>query len=136
MVSIATMLPFWACFATVATAQEQGVSSAWAAHPAVLNQIYQVMSVAISPDARFVVSGSWDRTVRVWDATTWTLAHTLTGHTDYVMSVAVSPDAQFVVSGSYDDTVRVWDTTTWTLDHTLTGLSRVVRSVVWGRANT
>ena len=52
-----------------------------------------VASVVFSPDGRRIVSGSWDRTVRVWDAQTGlSVMDPLTGHDDYVTSVAFSPD--------------------------------------------
>ena len=59
-----------------------------------------------------MVSGSDDRTVRVWDAATGALAaDPFTGHTDWVRSVAVGQldGRTIVVSGSSDWTVRVWD---------------------------
>jgi WD40 repeat protein len=53
-----------------------------------------VRSVAFSPDGRQVVSGSRDKTVRLWDATTGALQQTLEGHSDWVRSVVFSPDGK------------------------------------------
>ena len=70
---------------------------------------WEVTSVSFSPDGARIVSGSDDSTVRVWDASTGALLHTLQGHTRDVMSVSFSPDGKRIVSGSYDKTMRVWD---------------------------
>ncbi|TVY44212.1 Vegetative incompatibility protein HET-E-1, partial [Lachnellula subtilissima] len=43
-----------------------------------------VLSVAFSPDGKQVMSGSEDRTVRLWDAATGAALQTLKGHTDSV----------------------------------------------------
>ena len=48
-----------------------------------------VRSVAYSPDGRYIVSGSDDRTIRIWDALTQRqIGNPLTGHTNSVISVA------------------------------------------------
>ncbi|KAH8093689.1 hypothetical protein JL720_4839 [Aureococcus anophagefferens] len=67
----------------------------------------QVSSVAVFPDGRRVVSGSWDDTVKVWDAATGECVATLAGHSDQVNCVAVFPDGRRVVSGADDNTVKV-----------------------------
>ena len=72
-----------------------------------------VDSVAFSPDGKRIVSGSWDGTLRIWDADTGQpLGAPLTGHTDAVYGVAFSPDGTRIVSGSADHTVRIWDADT------------------------
>ncbi|KIM93143.1 hypothetical protein OIDMADRAFT_184864 [Oidiodendron maius Zn] len=90
-----------------------------------------VASVAFSPDGKQVVSGSYDRTVRLWDAATGALQQTLEGHTDSITSVAFSPDGKQVVSGSWDETVRLWDAATGALQQTLEGHTDSVRSVAF-----
>lgn len=69
----------------------------------------EVMSASFSPDGSKIVSGSEDKTVRVWDAVSGELLKTLEGHTSSVNSVSFSPDGSRIVSGSRDKTVRVWD---------------------------
>ena len=67
-----------------------------------------VTSVAVTPDGRFAVSGSRDRTARLWTLTTGTCLRVLKGHRGSVSCVAVSPDRNFAVSGSWDRTLRLW----------------------------
>ena len=44
----------------------------------------QVNGVAVFPDGRRVVSGSWDKTLKVWDVATGKCVATLRGHSDHV----------------------------------------------------
>jgi WD40 repeat protein len=78
-----------------------------------------VTSVAFSSDGLRIVSGSYDNTVRIWDAISGTIQHTLEGHTDWVTSVAFSSDGLRIVSGSHDNTVRIWDANTGDRQHVL-----------------
>jgi WD40 repeat protein len=72
-----------------------------------------VNSVTFSPDGNRIVSGSRDRTLRVWDASTGQpIGKPLVGHEDWVSSVAFSPDGKRIVSGSRDKTLRMWDAST------------------------
>jgi len=72
----------------------------------------EVTAVAFSPDGKTVASGSWDNTVRLWDAATGEERQKLEGHDREVSAVAFSPDGKTVASGSYDKTVRLWDAAT------------------------
>ena len=68
--------------------------------------------VAISPNGRWIVTGSSDATARIWDLTAENPAasgRTLTGHLGPVRSIAFSSDNRWVVTGSDDNTARVWD---------------------------
>ncbi len=56
-------------------------------------------------------SGSWDKTIRVWDMSTLQCVHTLEGHTEAVLALAVGSGQ--LVSGSYDTSVRFWDLNTF-----------------------
>ncbi|KAJ7205925.1 quinon protein alcohol dehydrogenase-like superfamily [Mycena haematopus] len=88
-----------------------GRMEVWPATMSVLEKhTDSVTSVAFSPDGKQIVSGSGDKTVRVWDAESGeVVAGPFNGHTNRVTSVAFSPDGKRIVSGSYDKTVRVWD---------------------------
>ena len=90
-----------------------------------------VTSVAFSPNGKHVVSGSHEKTLRLWDAATGALQQTLEGHSDWVTSVAFSPNSKQVVSGSRDKTLRLWDAATGALQQTLEGYSDWVSSVAF-----
>jgi hypothetical protein len=68
-----------------------------------------VESVSFSPDGRYIVSGSWDNTLRLWDASTGREIEGFDGrgHTDHVESVSFSPDGRYIVSGSLDYTLII-----------------------------
>lgn len=70
---------------------------------------FGVKSVAISPDGKWAVSGSDDKSVKIWDLETGECQATLEGHKGDVYSVAITPDGKRILSGSDDDTICIWD---------------------------
>jgi WD40 repeat protein len=88
-----------------------------------------VLAVAVSPDGRTIVSGSDDRTVKVWEAESGRLLRSLEGHTGGVNAVAVSPDGRTIVSGSDDRTVKVWEAESGRLLRSLEGHTGSVLAV-------
>jgi len=66
-------------------------------------------AIAFSADGRLAASGSWDKTVRLWEVSTGRQLKVFHGHSAAIRSVLFSPDGRFVYSGSYDATTRVWD---------------------------
>ncbi len=67
-----------------------------------------VVSVATSPDAKHIVSGSWDNTTKIWSIEAGRKTATLEGHADSVNSVSISADGKYIVSASEDKTIKIW----------------------------
>ena len=65
--------------------------------------------MALSADGRWALSGSEDKTLRLWDVNSGKCLRTFEGHTKTVKSVALSADGRWALSGSHDKTLRVWD---------------------------
>lgn len=87
-----------------------------------------VWAVSVIPNGQGLVSGSFDKTLKLWSLE-GELQKVFLGHTDAVRSVATSADGQTMVSGSSDKTIKVWDLQTGNLLETLTGHSGPVWSV-------
>ena len=68
--------------------------------------------MAFSPDGARVLTGSFDKTARLWDAATGKEIRAFKGHESWVLSVAFSPDGARVLTGSADHTARLWDAAT------------------------
>jgi WD40 repeat protein len=70
----------------------------------------EVKAAAFSPDGKTVLTGSTDRSVRLWDAETGALRWNLRGrHAVEVTCVAFSPDGLHFASGGFDGVAQLWD---------------------------
>lgn len=68
-----------------------------------------VSGVAVTTDGLLVVTGSYDRTIRVWDANSGKQIRLYQGHLEKVTSLAMRPDGRQVASGSEDGRIFLWD---------------------------
>jgi WD40 repeat protein len=71
----------------------------------------EVSCCACSPDGLLVVSGSRDKTLKIWHVRTGALLMTLAGHSDRILAVCFTADGH-IMSGSRDGTVRKWEAKT------------------------
>jgi hypothetical protein len=71
----------------------------------------RVGALAFSPDGKWIVSGSGDLSVRVWEAATGRLVVRFDGHDEPVGQVAVAPDGRSAFSAGGDGLVYQWDLT-------------------------
>jgi len=68
-----------------------------------------ISALAFSPDGKYVVSGSEDATLKLWDPNSGAEIRTLRGHSNIVTAVAISVDGSKIASASLDHTLRVWN---------------------------
>jgi WD40 repeat protein/predicted Ser/Thr protein kinase len=84
---------------------------------------YGLTTLAVSPDGRFLASGSGfeDPSIRVWDADTGRMLVRLDGHTAWVCHLEFSKNGRTLISSATDQTIRLWETHTWTEAKVLRG---------------
>src|SRR5258707_6539367 len=91
----------------------------------------RVTAVAWSPKGTHIATASYDKTVRVWDASNGSTILTYRGHWDRVQASAWSPDGKRIASASDDGTVQVWDAATGQHFLTYRSHTNAVTVVAW-----
>jgi WD40 repeat protein/serine/threonine protein kinase len=104
---------------------ESGRRMEFPTHPA------PVIWVAYSPDGTRLVTTSWDKTAKVWDAASGAELLTLGGHTHVIQFAAFSPDGNCLATASWDHTAKVWDAATGQELFTLRGHKERVAMVAF-----
>lgn len=66
------------------------------------------LSTSPKRNRKILFTGSWDKTIKVWDTETQILLSTSVGHVDFIKSLHIIPSLNILVSGSTDRDIRVW----------------------------
>ena len=94
-----------------------------------LSHSHWVNTVAITADGQCALSGSHDRTLKLWNLGNGELIRSFFGHTDSVYAVAIAEDNRHALSGSADRTLKLWNLATGQLLHSFTEHSGPVNAV-------
>ncbi|KAF9115345.1 hypothetical protein BGW39_003080, partial [Mortierella sp. 14UC] len=105
-------------------------TSTWEKFATLCRHTRRVTSVAFSPTGPWLVSGSHDNMVRLWDPQSQ-MSRTLEGHSSKVSKVIFSPDGCKFASASVDATVRVWNSESGKIELEYKGHERAVTSISW-----
>lgn len=103
--------------------------SPWQCVKTLTGHLSSVCSVAISADGKILASGSFDRTIKLWNLETGELLHTLNRHSQPVLSLAFSPNNQILASGSVNDTIDLWNLSSGVVSCTIADHSDSVVSI-------
>ena len=68
-----------------------------------------IYGLAISPDGKTIATSSYDKLIKLWDATTGKEIRTLKDHIDAIYALDFSPDGKRLVSGAADRSIKVWN---------------------------
>jgi len=85
--------------------------------------------VEFSYDGKYIISGSSDSTIKLWEAVTGQEIRTFKGHSREITSVGFSPDKKYIISGSSDAAIKLWEVTTGKEIRTFTGHKQEVNSI-------
>ena len=68
-----------------------------------------VRTITFAPTGKMVATGSYDKTIKLWDVNSRREVTTLKGHEDIVYGVRFSPDGHMLASCSADKSIKLWD---------------------------
>jgi WD40 repeat protein len=75
-------------------------------HPQLLGGMH------FSPDGRWIATGAWDSTIRIWDASNGHLSRVIAGHVHRLRVIALSKDGRWLAATGLDHAVRLWNLAT------------------------
>jgi U4/U6 small nuclear ribonucleoprotein PRP4 len=67
-----------------------------------------ISSIKFIGNGDFLVTGSYDSTIKIWDGLDMSPVHTLHGHENKIMGLDVSADCKSIISASFDRTWKLW----------------------------
>ncbi len=90
-----------------------------------------VLSLAFSPNGKFLAIGDMNSEIRLYQVGDWKQLNILKGHTDWVSAIAFNHDSSILASGSEDQTIKLWNVTNGQCLNTLQGHEQGIWSLVF-----
>jgi sugar lactone lactonase YvrE len=88
-----------------------------------------VNCLVFSADSKKLISGSADKTIKIWDVKTGKEIAKLEGHKGFINALVITPDGQQLFSADADKTIKVWDVNTGKELRTLLGHKSSINSL-------
>ena len=90
----------------------------------------KISAVAYSQDGNLAVTGSNDKTLKVWGIKTGKCMQTMTGHLGQIVCIAFTPDEDHLITGSWDNTLKLWQLANGSCLRTYSGHTKYINAVV------
>ena len=81
----------------------------------------------------FLMTGSRDKSIRLWDCQTGQPLRTFSGHDNWIRALIFHPTGKYLISASDDKTIKVWDLATGRCTKTIDAHAHFVTCMAWGR---
>lgn len=90
-----------------------------------------ITKIAWSPDGQTLLSGSYDRTIRLWNTDSGEEIETYTPYSGLIKTLSWAPDSKMIALGFMTDAIQLLQSKSWRFMGKLTGHSGWVTSITW-----